>query len=91
MRPDARVQGYLTHHWASDPYAKGTWCCLAPNLMARYLVPLQRPLGRVYFASSDWADGWRGFVDGAIEQGTRAAMEIQRVSREDAAAVRSAL
>jgi len=34
-----------------------------------YLEELQRAHGRVLFASADWADGWRGFVDGAIERG----------------------
>lgn len=29
--------------------------------------------GSVIFANSDWAVGWRSFIDGAIEEGTRAA------------------
>lgn len=44
--------------------------------MNAYLEELQRPHGRVIFANADWADGWRGFVDGAIERGYRAAREI---------------
>jgi hypothetical protein len=31
----------------------------------------------VVFANSDWAVGWRGFIDGAIEEGTRAAMTVK--------------
>lgn len=33
--------------------------------------------GNVVFANSDWALGWRSFIDGAIEEGTRAAMAIK--------------
>jgi monoamine oxidase len=33
---------------------------------------MQRPEGRVVLAGSDLADGWSGFIDGAIESGLRA-------------------
>ena len=36
---------------------------------AQRLLALQESHGNVWFASADWADGWRGFIDGAIEQG----------------------
>jgi hypothetical protein len=29
-------------------------------------------------ANSDWAVGWRSFIDGAIEEGSRAALAVQR-------------
>jgi monoamine oxidase len=31
----------------------------------------------VLFANADWALGWRGFIDGAIVEGTRAAFEVK--------------
>ena len=34
---------------------------------------MQRPEGRVVFAGSDIANGWAGFIDGAIESGLRGA------------------
>lgn len=30
---------------------------------------LREPVEHVYLANSDWAVGWRGFIDGAIEEG----------------------
>lgn len=33
--------------------------------------------GHVFFANSDWAIGWRSFIDGAIEEGTRAALAVR--------------
>lgn len=74
LRPDAEVRGYLTHDWMNDPYAKGTWYCCGPGTTTKFLQEMQKPHGRVVMASADWASGWRGFIDGAIEQGTRAAM-----------------
>ena len=56
--------------------AKGTWSCWGPGSMSKYLQELQKPHGRVVFASADWANGWRGFVDGAIEQGVEAANRV---------------
>jgi len=32
--------------------------------------------GNLFFASADWAVGWRSFIDGAIEEGTRAAFDV---------------
>ncbi|KAK1463670.1 lysyl oxidase-like protein 2/3/4 [Colletotrichum cuscutae] len=77
IRPEAEVTAYLTHDWANDGLAKGTWSCWGPNSMSKWLKELQRPEGRVHFASVDWADGWRGFIDGAIERGTTVGREIE--------------
>jgi lysyl oxidase-like protein 2/3/4 len=73
--PDVGVEAYATHDWMNDPYAKGVWACWGPN-GSRYLEELQKPHGRVIFASADWADGWRGFVDGAIERGQVAVQDV---------------
>lgn len=43
--------------------------------MTKYQEELQNRHGNVFFASADWADGWRAFIDGAIEQGRRKAQE----------------
>jgi len=34
--------------------------------------------GNVFFANSDWAVGWRSFIDGAIEEGTRAVVDVRK-------------
>ena len=48
----------------------------SPGFATRFLHDLQAPQGRIYFANSDWADGWRGYIDGAIEQALRASQSI---------------
>ena len=40
------------------------------------LAELQRPEGRVLLAGADYANGWAGFIDGAIESGMRAGRQV---------------
>ena len=48
----------------------------APKFLSKYLDSLRARQGNVFFANSDWAVGWRSFIDGAIEEGTRAAVDV---------------
>lgn len=77
IRSDVKVTSYLTHDWVNDPWSKGAWSSWGPGEMSKYLVALQQDHGRVLMASSDWADGWRGFIDGAIERGGVAAKDVK--------------
>ncbi|KAI5457567.1 flavin-containing amine oxidase [Mariannaea sp. PMI_226] len=78
IQADVEVQAYVTHDWVNDPYSKGTWANWGPGQMSKYLKELQKSHGRVIMANSDWAEGWRGFIDGAIERGAVAARTIHR-------------
>lgn len=75
--PEAKVKHCFGYEWTLDPYSRGTWCTLRPGMWSRYLRELQQPRGRVIFASADWANGWRGFIDGAIEQGLEAGRQLR--------------
>ncbi|BGP17387.1 hypothetical protein JCM10213_002870 [Rhodosporidiobolus nylandii] len=68
--------GSVWKDWNEDEYANGTWAMFPPGYYTKFFKELQKPHGNVVFASSDWADGWKGFIDGAIEQGTKAAYAI---------------
>ncbi|KAL4960122.1 amine oxidase [Aspergillus stella-maris] len=83
INPDVTVEAYATHDWMNDPYAKGVWACWGPNSASRYLGELQQRHGRIIFASADWADGWRGFVDGAIEQGQAAVRQVIELMKQN--------
>ena len=54
--------------------------------MTRDQQELQKAHGRVMFASADWADGWRGFIDGALESGLKAATDAAAVVQATAPA-----
>ena len=77
LLPDARVLDSTAWDWNADALSRGTWCTLRPGQYSRHLAALQRPAGRVFFASADWANGWRGNIDGAIEQGLVAARQVR--------------
>lgn len=67
------------HDWNADPYSQGTWCVARPGQFAKALDALQSPHGRVFFGSGDWANAWRGFIDGAIEQGIIASRDVVKL------------
>lgn len=70
--PDAQVTELISHDWNHDPYALGTWCHFRPGQQTEFFPADRATEGRVLFASADTADGWRGFIDGAVERGLRA-------------------
>ncbi|HJS08819.1 MAG TPA: FAD-dependent oxidoreductase [Pirellulales bacterium] len=81
--PDVEVAAVHSHDWNADPYALGTWCMYPPGMLTTALPGLQRPEGRLFFATSDIASGWRGFIDGAIESGAIAAGAVAEQSRRE--------
>ncbi|MFN8544070.1 MAG: FAD-dependent oxidoreductase [Candidatus Binatia bacterium] len=76
LLPGLEVTETIAYDWHLDPYSLGTWCILRPGQMTKYLAKLREPEGAVHFAGGDIALGWRGFIDGAIESGTRVAREV---------------
>jgi monoamine oxidase len=74
---DDIIPGYealaaTAHDWLGDEFSRGTWAIHRPGWYTRYHAEMQRPEGSVLIAGSDFADGWAGFMDGAIESGLRA-------------------
>ena len=47
-----------------------------PGTVARFNDELPRQEGHVFFASGDHAQGWRGFIEGAIASGSRTAVTV---------------
>ncbi|MFD1745067.1 flavin monoamine oxidase family protein [Rhizobium helianthi] len=74
--PDATVIDTEGYDWANDEYIQGTWCFYRKGQFTRALSALQQREGLVHFASADSANGWRGFIDGAIERGNHVARAI---------------
>lgn len=78
--PGIEVTGSAGYGWANDPFAKGTWCTWRPEWYRKYGDGLRDgPEGRIYFASSDFCEGSRGYIDGAIGSGIKAARQISEV------------
>ncbi|MCZ9884712.1 flavin monoamine oxidase family protein [Arthrobacter sp. B2a2-09] len=73
---DLEIVETTGHNWANDEFSQGTWSMFRPGQTVGYLSELQQAEGRVFFAGSDIANGWNGFIDGAIESGIRAGREV---------------
>ncbi len=76
--PEAEVVAWDGHDWNGDEFAQGTWAAFRPGQLTRYHSAFEAPQGRLYFAGSDIALGWAGFMDGALETGRRAAGQVLR-------------
>lgn len=74
--PDATVLETAAHSWVDDEFSGETWPMHRTGFLTKSLAALQAPSGRIRLAGSDLADGWGGFIDGAIESGLRVAREL---------------
>jgi pseudooxynicotine oxidase len=70
--PGYEVLDVTAHDWLADEFSRGTWAIHRPGWYEHHHASMQRRDGIVLFAGSDLADGWAGFIDGAIESGLRA-------------------
>ncbi|KKI17129.1 MULTISPECIES: flavin monoamine oxidase family protein [unclassified Leucobacter] len=79
FRGDLEVLKVAAHDWMKDPLSRNTWMTHRPGQLTRDLAELREPHGLVRFATTDNANLWGGFVDGAIESGLR---EAKRIAEE---------
>jgi pseudooxynicotine oxidase len=70
--PGYEALAAAAHDWLADEFARGTWAIHRPGWYTHHHAEMQRPEGAVILAGSDLANGWAGFMDGAIESGLRA-------------------
>lgn len=74
--PDIQIEKSIGHSWVDDSFSQGTWCTYKPGQLKKYFEALQQDQENIFFASGDIGDGWRGFIDGAISSGIKAARRI---------------
>ncbi|KAK7211512.1 hypothetical protein V2G26_018690 [Clonostachys chloroleuca] len=78
------VKSVVFHNWNTDPYTQGGPNFMPPNFTTKYMDALQRRQGNIFFANADWANAWRNFIDGALEQGALNAHHvIAELRKED--------
>ena len=81
--PRARVTAVEAHDWVADEFAGETWPMHKPGFLSGALGGFHSGEGRIRFAGADYARGWGGFIDGAIEGGL---IEARRIVTEYTAA-----
>ncbi|GAA3889358.1 flavin monoamine oxidase family protein [Leifsonia kafniensis] len=73
--PDVELVEVHGHDWTADPLSGETWAMLRTGQLDD-LEELARPEGRVQLIGSDYAFGWNGHIDGALETARKAAGRI---------------
>ena len=81
LLPGYELLAVTNHKWFSDEFSRGTWAIHRPGWYEHHHAEMRRPEPGVLFAGSDLADGWAGFIDGAIESGLRAGALASDLSR----------
>jgi monoamine oxidase len=70
--PGAVISAELTHNWLTDERARGSWLAFTPAQLAA-IRTLHHLDGPVQFTGGDLADGWAGWMEGAVTAGAHTA------------------
>ncbi|SPD59022.1 flavin monoamine oxidase family protein [Cupriavidus neocaledonicus] len=79
--PDIEVLDTVCQDWANDPFSKGGWMHHRPGNLTQAAPLMRQSHGRIHFAGADIAPIGVGGIDGAIETGAKAAIDIARALR----------
>jgi len=72
-----RPINYVEKNWCEEEYSGGCYVSnFPPGTLTSFGPVLREPFGNVYFAGTETATYWAGYMDGAIQAGERAAREI---------------
>ncbi|GAB1600298.1 hypothetical protein Ahia01_000307500 [Argonauta hians] len=68
---------YEEKNWAEEQYSGGCYTAmLPPGFLTVFGKVLRQPIGKLYFAGTETATEWSGYMEGAIQAGERAAREV---------------
>ncbi|BDX33729.1 monooxygenase [Mycobacterium antarcticum] len=68
---------YVDHRWSAEAFAPGgPTAAVPPGSWTTYGRWLRAPIGGIFWAGTETADEWTGFLDGAVRSGHRAAAEV---------------
>ncbi len=72
-----KAEQYLDHDWSGETWSGGCYGAhFPPGAWTNYGHALREPIGRIFWAGTETATRWMGYIDGAIESGLRAAHEV---------------
>jgi monoamine oxidase len=74
---------YVEGEWNSKQWTRGCYNAnFGPKTWTQFGEALARPIGPIKWASSETADVWTGYMEGAVSSGERAAQEVLAVLAE---------
>jgi monoamine oxidase len=73
----SRPIDYLDHCWGTEQFAPGgPTAAVPPGAWTAHGKHLRAPVDGIFWAGTETADEWTGFLDGAVRSGHRAAAEV---------------
>lgn len=68
---------YIEKNWMEEEYSGGCYMgATPPGVLSVYGPVMREPVGQVYFAGTETANHWSGYMEGAVQAGERAAREV---------------
>lgn len=79
---------YIDKNWTCEQYTGGCYTCsYPPGVLSKYGRCLRESFGRIFFAGTETATEWAGYMNGAVQAGERAAREAMHglgmISKQD--------
>eukprot|EP01119_Soliformovum_irregulare_P022501 TRINITY_DN7711_c0_g1_i1.p1 TRINITY_DN7711_c0_g1~~TRINITY_DN7711_c0_g1_i1.p1 ORF type:complete len:486 (+),score=154.30 TRINITY_DN7711_c0_g1_i1:81-1538(+) len=78
--PQARdlATGYLEKNWMEEEWSRGGYMgVLPPNVLRNFGKFLTAPNNRIFWAGTESADKWMGYMEGALESAERAVDQLE--------------
>jgi len=73
----ARPVDFAEKNWNDDPWSRGCYVGVAgPGVLTACGQALREPCGRLHWSGTETATEWMGYLEGAIQSGERAALEV---------------
>jgi len=73
----ARPSDFAEKNWNDDPWSRGCYVGVAgPGVLTACGQALREPCGRLHWSGTETATEWTGYLEGAIQSGERAALEV---------------
>ena len=72
-----QLTDYIEHDWDADEWSRGGYgAVVPPGVLTQFGSALSEPCGRIFWAGTETADVWSGYMEGALQSGERAAAEV---------------
>ncbi len=81
----SEVASYRDHDWTREEYSEGCYFSyMRPSAIIRFKDALSAPVSnRVFYAGTETAREWIGYIEGSLESGERVAAEIIRAEQAE--------
>lgn len=77
----AEARDFRSISWELDPFAKGAYIAFTADFRPEWRSELSRTVGRIAMAGDHTSRKWQGYMNGAVESGHRAALDIEVMQR----------